>query len=60
MGRNSLHQPQTEEAWVSVLESAKADARKAIASGEKTKLTALGRAYYEKFTKTATCRKQAK
>ena len=56
MGRNSLHQPQTEEAWVSVLESAKADARKAIAIGDKTKLTALGLAYYEKFTKAATCR----
>ena len=49
MGRNHLHQPQTEEAWMSVLDSAKAAARTAIAINDPSRLTALGRAYYQKF-----------
>ena len=49
MATNRLHQPQTEEAWVSVLDNAKAAARKAIATNDPSRLTALGRAYYHKF-----------
>ncbi len=58
MASNRLHQPQTEEAWVSVLNSAKAAARAAIAINDPSKLTALGRAYYHKFKSEQRLRKQ--
>ena len=43
--------PITQERWLEIQDNAKAAARLAIQTGDTSDLTALGKAYYEVFTK---------
>jgi hypothetical protein len=45
-----MHQPITGEQWNAIQERAKASARIAIKTNNANGLTALGRAYFEKFS----------
>jgi|TARA_Y100000289_G_scaffold4425_1_gene4064 hypothetical protein len=51
MGRPGGLQPICYADWDAIQEAAKADARRAIETGDSTRLTALGRAYFEKYSK---------
>ena len=51
MGRLGGLQPICYADWDAIQEAAKADARRAIETGDSTKLTALGRAYFQKYSK---------
>ena len=44
-----MHQPITGERWSAIQDGAKAAARAALATNDTKGLTALGRAYFEKF-----------
>ena len=48
-GRPSSAQCISWSNWDSIQEAAKADAKQAIATGDSSKLTALGRGYFHKF-----------
>tara|TARA_R100001463_G_scaffold2450_4_gene10373 strand:- start:2090 stop:2272 length:183 start_codon:yes stop_codon:yes gene_type:complete len=50
-GRPSSAQCISWSNWDSIQEAAKADAKQAIATGDSSKLTALGKGYFHKFTK---------
>ena len=50
-GHLNTSQPITQASFDALQERAKADARRAIDTGDASRLTAVARAYYEKFRK---------